>query len=174
MDYEKPNPCPSRKQRLETPRVPFPGTDCCLAALALFPTFTAAGAVGGLILASQHFPRHACGSRYATNFQQRLGRQEGSLASCPNARAASRRPQNCNLAAAGISRCFPPSLPARPAEGPAAAARPQEAASGGRRAGGGEEVMVAKTHLFGGRRTDTRWLGQGKTKGGCLLQKGRK
>lgn len=52
--------------------------------------------------------------------------------------------------------------------------RPQEAVSGGRRAGGGEEVMVAKTHLFGGRRTDTRWLGQGKTKGGCLLQKGRK
>lgn len=52
--------------------------------------------------------------------------------------------------------------------------RKPPAASNGGRAGGGEEVAVAKTYLSGGRRTDTRWPSRRKTKGGCLLQKGRK
>ena len=37
MDYERPSPCPSRKQRRETPRVPFPARDCCWLPWLCFP-----------------------------------------------------------------------------------------------------------------------------------------
>lgn len=146
-------------------------------------------AAGGLISNSQHFPRRACGSRRATDFQRRgreprPGQQEGSLAVRPHALATSRQPRECNRAAAGISRRFRPGgrRPLRlflrgrrrVGSGRRASGSRWPWASGGRRAGGVEEVTVAETYLFGGRRTDTRWPGWRKTKGGCLLLKGRK
>lgn len=130
---ELPGPCPSPKPGLETPSVPFqvrevlgraggaswvPGL--CFPLSPRRQSRVAAGAAGGLISSSQHFPQRACGSRRATNFQ-RQGRGWGgggenrgwanrkALSLCArNAPAASRRPPHCNRAAAGISRRFRP------------------------------------------------------------------
>lgn len=199
-----PGPPPSQKTGLETPSVPFQVRELLREQRESpgrlgFASHLHRGGRGGwqpaqregLSPAPSTSPRRACGSRRATNIPASAGVAGGKNHGRANRKALSRRvparpvcvPPAVGLQSA-ICRDFPwlppgraqasPSLPARPAAaaGPQEAAGHEQVAAGGQ--AGGEEVTVAKTYLFGGRRTDTRWPGRRKTKGGCLLQKGRK